>query len=276
MSLSNRVIPILLYHRVTDEPVEALRAYAVSPSSFAQQMLFLSNNGYRTVSLQDLVDHRQTGKPLPKKPIVITFDDGYRDNYVHAYPLLLRHGFTAIVFLVAKMVSKLALWDRAFGGPPPKLLSWTEIAEMADGGISFGSHACTHPALTRLPVHLAREEIVRSKEIVETGLQRPVSLFAFPYNETSQTLRDMVAESGYLAACSSSWGRSDRADGIFDLRRLAILSSHDIRYFQWAIEDESTLPLMRRWLRGKRAALRRFFGDNNYGRALEGSGTNGK
>ena len=248
-------VTILMYHRITDEPVESLREYAVSPGSFAEQMEYLHTRGFQTVSLGDVLDYYQTGRSLPRRAVVITFDDGYLDNYVYAFPVLRRYGFTATIFQVAGHVGGVAEWDRSCGKPVPRLMSWGEIRLMADDGITFGAHTCSHPFLTRLPLEAATREIAESKAIMEAGLQRKVEFFAYPYKEHSEELRQAVAESGFAAACSSIGGQSDVTDDPFMLKRGIVLRLHTLSDFRWLVDTPDQHSVLYRMVRGKRAKL---------------------
>ena len=155
---------ILAYHSVSDERDDALTSRA---DSFEAHLVWLRARGYRSVTLRDLT----AGSLTPgERVVIVTFDDGYADNYTVALPLLERHGFVATIFLVTDYVgtSHIHEWDvqkitARHGDAPFRLLDWAQVREMASRGIDFGSHTCTHPLLTRVSPRQRRDEIVRSR-----------------------------------------------------------------------------------------------------------------
>ncbi len=255
-----RKVPILMYHRITEMPAGSLERYAVSPRSFAGQMEYLHHQGFATVSLGDLVAHYQLGRDLPRKAVAITFDDGYLDNYLYAFPTLRRYGFTATIFQVASCIGGAAEWDRVDGQLAPRLMSWKELRLLASDGITIGAHPCTHPYLTKLPVIEARREIAEAKAILEAGLGRKVEFFAYPYTEYNANLRAAVIESGFIAACSSVSGQSDAADDPFMLKRLIVKGSDTLSDFRWLLDSPHHHSLSHRLGRGKRAGVVRGIG----------------
>lgn len=250
-----RSVPILTYHRVCGDPAAGAKRYAVTPSEFRLQMEYLARARYNVVSLGEAVAHFTSGKWLPKKPVVITFDDGYMDNYTFALPILERYGFKATIFLVAEMMGRRADWDAALGDPVPELMTWEQALEMARRGVQLGAHTCNHAHLLQLTPSQSREEISRSKRLVEDKLQEEVPFFAYPFKEYNQLLRRYVIESGYSAACGSEWGVSDQSDDIYLLRRMTILEHHLMPLFQWLIGTEEPKSWASRLTRGKHSAV---------------------
>jgi peptidoglycan/xylan/chitin deacetylase (PgdA/CDA1 family) len=202
----------------------------VSTAAFQQQMGWLKASGYAAISLALLVDHYLKGSPLPARPIVLTFDDGYEDNLYSAYPVLESLGLQATIFLVAGRVGQAAFWDSSYG-TPAKLLSWDAVRAMAKGCITFGAHTVTHPHLCQLSPTQARQEIRGAKTILEDELGREVSFFSYPFSDFSPTLRDYVAEAGYRAACSSIWGYNDETSDIYALRRVIVGGGDSLEAF---------------------------------------------
>jgi len=218
-------IPILTYHSLDDSG----SVLSVSPAVFAQQMRFLRASGVRVISLEEAVAGLGNGRS-PVASAVLTFDDGFASVYRHALPVLQRHGFTATVFLVSDYCGKSNGWP----GQPPGILSaplltWSQIEEMRDAGIRFGSHTRTHPDLTRLSRREAEEEIVSSKRAIEDRLGETVSAFAYPYGAYDDGMKRLAGDH-FEVACSTVLGfagpRSDalaleRLD-VYYLRRLAL------------------------------------------------------
>lgn len=192
---------ILAYHSISQHRTDTLAVRAID---FEKQMAWLQRQGYRSITLADFAT--QTLKK-GERIVIITFDDGYADNYHVAFPILKRHGFVATVFLVSDYVGT----DHVFAWDVPKIrgrpdhvlyqtLTWEHIQEMTAYGIEFGSHTCTHPELTALPTEKCREEIGRSRTDLETGLGRDIISFSYPRGDLNSEVMQMVEEAGYGCA----------------------------------------------------------------------------
>lgn len=213
---------ILMYHRI-DTSTSKGSKLVVAPKSFARQMRFLSRANYKVISLEALVGHLRSNERLPQKSAVITFDDGYRDNYINAYPILKTYNFPATIFLVTDWVGRSGF------------LSRDEIQKMRENRISFGSHTLTHPKLPTLSKEKCREEILRSKEILEQKLNHEVKFFAYPYGAVNREVRDIVKEAGYEAACAASFKRGFdvSAQDRYAIARIRISPTADNLFVFW-------------------------------------------
>lgn len=202
------VIPILLYHQIASLPHHRdPKQLAVSQALFERQMAYLHRNGYRCMRLDEVVRSIKAGLPQPKKAFVLTFDDGFRDLYSTVRPILSRFGFTATVFFVAGCAGRESNWEGQSGSLAAPLLSWSEARELSRAGFTFGSHTLTHPFLTRLEQAEAAREIRESRLMLQDRLEVEVELFSYPYSAQTPALQQMVADSGYLAACGGDRGR---------------------------------------------------------------------
>lgn len=192
-------LPILMYHQVQAIPSAPgyLRNY-VSPEQFEQQIAALLRWGYAPITLEQWLEIRAGGRQPPKRPIALTFDDGYRSIYQNAWPLLRRHGLAATVFLVADCIGGTNRWDTQ--GPQEPLLDRAQIEEMKAGGVRFGSHTCTHRPLTDLSRAEALTELTRSRTALETLLGEAVTTLAYPYNKQNRAVRALARQAGYRAA----------------------------------------------------------------------------
>lgn len=204
------MISILLYHQIAQVPKQYdPLGLAVPPRLFEQQMAYLYRAGYRCLGLGEAVKYLRERKRQPRKSFVLTFDDGYQDLYYNVWPILDRFGFTATIFLVVGRAGCESDWEGQRGPSAAPLLSWTEARELAHIGFAFGSHTLTHPRLTLLDDKQAVREIQHSKAIMEDHLGVKVELFSYPYANFDARIQDMVAESGYIAACGTdrgAWG----------------------------------------------------------------------
>ena len=227
-----RGIPILMYHKVNPNPWSGGLGLKVTPQMFEWQMAYLKRNGYHTVSLGDVLDHFEKGKELPPKPLVITFDDGYKDNYQYAYPILRKYSFTATVFVVAGTIGKINEFDvRAKLQPKNPMMNWSEIRELAAGGITIGSHTLSHPHLSQLDLAVAKKEMLKSKEILEQGLRKKVQYFCYPYGDLNASLAKIVKDCGYRAATTTAQGLVMASSNSFQLKRIRIMGHYDSQRF---------------------------------------------
>ncbi|MDI6782285.1 MAG: polysaccharide deacetylase family protein [bacterium] len=217
---SNEEIPILAYHRVVPDPcLKSQHEIWVDVKNFRRQMKLLAFRGFNTISLDMLAAAFKGIAQLPKKPIILTFDDGYQDNYLYAFPILKKYNFTATIFLVSGHIGDTNQWDKIPQEKPIKLLSAEEIKEMVEYGISFGAHTVSHPHLPQLTKEEASCEIVQSKKELEEIIGQKITSFCYPYGEFNQTVKRMVIEAGFECACACD---TEQTNDIYELRRRLI------------------------------------------------------
>ena len=162
---------------------------------------------------------------LPAKPIVISFDDGYRDNYENAYPILRKYNIPATFFLTTGFIGtgQIPRWDKAYYNDGKNLmLSWQQVREMRGYGITFGSHTLTHPFLTRISRKQAQKEICLSKDIIEQKTGMPITTFSYPSGNFDSDIKQIVKEAGYSAAVSTIPGYNSTHDDVHALKRNVI------------------------------------------------------
>ncbi len=202
---------MLVYHRIAETSAEEdPHRMSVSSKLFREQMRFLKDDGYQCIDLPSAVNRLGQRATFPRKSFVLTFDDGYRDIHTDVWPILDEVGFTATVFLVAQRVGKHSDWEGQSGLRSASLLSWAEIRELADCGLTFGSHTLTHPHLPSINADWAEREIRQSKKLIEDELGAEVSIVSYPYGASNERIQAIVADSGYGAACGvdrNGWGR---------------------------------------------------------------------
>jgi peptidoglycan/xylan/chitin deacetylase (PgdA/CDA1 family)/SAM-dependent methyltransferase len=214
-------VPILMYHRIgTDGPL-ALARYRLAPDLFTAQIATLYRAGYRTIRLEDWSSAMMRNEPLPGKPIILTFDDGYRDFLTAAMPVLRYYGFSATVFLVAEQIGGVADWDAGYG-EAARLLSWQEVRALQAAGTEFGCHSAVHQPMTGMHLTDLTEDTVRARALLEEGLATPVTTLAYPYGAENEFVRRVVADLGFRAAASCEPGISRLGDDPLRLRRIEI------------------------------------------------------
>jgi peptidoglycan/xylan/chitin deacetylase (PgdA/CDA1 family) len=224
-------VPVLMYHWVNPDPGKRLRLYGVTPEAFHRQVRWMKNAGYEAVSLADLLAHVAGSRRLPARSIVITFDDGYRDNVEHAGPILEAAGWPATIFLVTDRAGDVNRWDLAHGDPPRALLDWEEARGLDGGVFSFEPHSRTHPDLTQVAPLTAREEIAGAGKRLADELGRPATVFSYPHGAFNEGLEEMVQEAGYLGAVTDLQGLNRTGGDPYRIRRTMITSREFLAAF---------------------------------------------
>ena len=231
-------VPILMYHSVTDHPNSATRPLAVRPSAFESQMTYLKDRGFTPLTLADLVasQYGTGGAPAPKRPVVVTFDDGYADFHSEALPILARFGFPATVFLTSGWVSDAGA--DAAGRPLDRMLCWSQAREAVSCGVEIAGHSHSHPQLDQLPEAALRQELRRNRALLEDKVGSLVATMAYPYGYSSARVRREVRKAGYWAACAVANSLADDADDVMALPRLTISRTTSMDRFRRAVEDD--------------------------------------
>ncbi|OKJ97036.1 polysaccharide deacetylase [Streptomyces sp. CB03234] len=228
-------VPILMYHAVGHRPAKAAYGLSVSPEAFAAQMELLGERGFTPVTTAGLGQAWRTGAPLPDRPVLITFDDGYEGVHRHALPVLAQHGFASTLFVSTG-------WLRGAyeeGGALDTMLDWDQVRELAAAGTEIGGHSHTHPQLDQLDDERLRFETVRCREIIteEVGTA-PVS-FAYPYGYSSRRVRRTVRDAGFAQALAVGNATARRTQGPYALRRVTVRRGTGIEEFGRLVEGRA-------------------------------------
>ena len=227
-------VPILMYHYVSVPPPDADKYrldLSVTPANFDAQMEYLALEGYHPVRLSDLAEFLANDKPLPPKPIVITFDDGYTDNYQNAFPILKKYKFPATFFVIAQYVD-----DKKTG-----YMNWDQLEEMAIEKMEIGSHSMTHPDLKGKPQAFQVSEIAGSKLLIESRIGTPIRVFSYPAGRYDSRTLEVLRSSGYLAAVTTDpQGAHQSVDGPLELQRIRIRGSFSLNDFGYWIKYFTT------------------------------------
>jgi len=207
-------VPILMYHYIGNNPNPADTAryiLSTAPDKFDAQMGYLQSAGYTPITLDTMYAGLEGKAALPLKPIVLTFDDGYIDFYINAYPILRKYGFHAVSFIPT------GLMDQGY------YLHWSQIKVMASSGlISFEAHSISHPDLTHMSDAQIREQVTQSKQILQSEIGTPVNFFAYPYGTSNVTVWAIVKQAGFLGALGTWYGTVESEATQYDWPRVRI------------------------------------------------------
>ena len=215
--------PILMYHHIRVNPMPNSALWAslnVSANQLDNQLQYLATHGFHPILPEQLLDALNSKASLPTKPVIISFDDGYRNFYENAFPLLKKYNFKAIEFVITGVT------------PAPAYLSWDQIIEMDKSGlIEFGAHTRHHPDLTRLSASAQVDEIKGSKADLESHLKKQVNFFAYPYGSYNNLIVQEVKDSGYLGAASVIYGSVQSPDKLYLMPRIMVDGRFSIEDF---------------------------------------------
>jgi peptidoglycan/xylan/chitin deacetylase (PgdA/CDA1 family) len=212
-------LPVLLYHRVGPaDPDPRSRWLTVPTEKFARQIQRLARAGYVGIGPADWLAFRRQGRPLPRKPVLITFDDAYADVAAHALPILHGHGFPATIFVVTGQVGGVNGWDDGTGLPRRTLMTAEEIRRWAGRGFDFGGHGQRHLDLTTLPADELEQELARCRDALAALLGAPPPSFAYPYGEQNNAVRAATSRFFELGFGATE-GINDATADPFDVHR---------------------------------------------------------
>jgi peptidoglycan/xylan/chitin deacetylase (PgdA/CDA1 family) len=212
-------LPILMYHAVEVGPPSGY-GYAVPAGQFERQLETIRRARFETISLGQLFDGLDGKAPLPRKPIVLTFDDAYRNVHELAWPLMRERAMTGTLFVVADHVGGGNEWDHMKGGPRLELMGAAAIREMAGSGWEIGSHGCRHLELAKATESEQRDEIFRSKSEIESLLGMTPEFYAYPFGSYAKPVKGMLREAGYRGAVSMFSKEASVTADRFCLRRI--------------------------------------------------------
>jgi peptidoglycan/xylan/chitin deacetylase (PgdA/CDA1 family) len=218
-----RTIKVLQYHRVLpDEMRRSMAQIGLSEKKFREQLRILDHLGFTTITFDDYRLCLEGELSLPRKPIVITFDDGYLDTYELAFPILQEFGMRAVIFVLGDRNIRTNLWEAGRDVPVAGLMNDQQILELHQAGFEIGSHGLTHADLTQFSGERAWEEVSRSRVLIEIVLNAPICTFAYPYGFVNETLKGIVADAGYTFACSGSIKARSFTGDPLEIRRLKV------------------------------------------------------
>lgn len=228
-------MPVIMYHRVIkDESEKGVHGTYVTVEQFEEQMKYLKKKGYETVTFKDLLNNRYKQRfDKDKKWIMLTFDDGYKDNYENAFPILKKYQFKGIIYILDGI--EYNKWDVDNPGNPEKrftLMNQDELLEMQNYGIEFGGHTSTHPRLAELSTEQVKSEIINSKSNIEKIIGKELLSFAYPYGSLNEEVKKIPQEAGYKFAVATDSGSIVFSDDLFEIRRIGIFPTNNLFNFK--------------------------------------------
>jgi peptidoglycan/xylan/chitin deacetylase (PgdA/CDA1 family) len=213
-------IPILIYHHVV--PGGGSPVLYVTPGGFEQQLQYLQSNGYQSVSFADLADCLEYGAPLPERPVILSFDDGWENQYQYAFPLLQKYGFTGTFYVVSGYIDH------------QNFMTTEQLKRMMAAGMVIGGHSRTHPALSGVGNGRLKDEVAGSKAWLEDRLGVAIDSFAYPYGSYSSATVAAVKAAGYRTARTVDTSTQARADSLALLP--AVLYSQYVNHYRGNVE----------------------------------------
>ena len=242
-------INILMYHQVGEfARVANHRSTYCDHRRFATQMALLASGGYRVLSMDQALACLRGEAPISSRDVVLTFDDGYESFCRYVLPVLQRHGFPAMVYLIAGLLGRRAEWFARDGRETPMLLSAAEVRGLQREGIDFGSHSFSHLKLAHQDDATLRAEVGGSRRMLEDVLGAEVRHFCYPYGSHDLRTIDAVAQAGYATATTCMRAPARPGQDLLALPRKAISQGDNLRGFWWRlhVKNQPRRPLLAR------------------------------
>ncbi len=213
------VVPVLMYHSIDHN--DLMTKLSVSPESFVRQMGFLHSRRYNIVGLDKVASYISKKEKAPPKTLAITFDDGYYNNYQYAYPVLKKYNIPATIFVIVDKIGE------------PGYVGWKELKEMSDSGvITIGSHTVSHKWLPSLGSDRLKDELERSKRIIEEKLGKEVDFLCYPIGAVNDRVERAAKDAGYYCAVGTN-PRRFAPDDIFAIKRIKISRTSNSMFVFW-------------------------------------------
>jgi peptidoglycan/xylan/chitin deacetylase (PgdA/CDA1 family) len=243
-----RHIPVLMYHKVLPQAEKTQHRIFVTVKQFNLHMRFLAWRGFSAITFADYFVFRDGKRPLtefPRRPIIITFDDGYENNLQYALPILQKYNFKAVLYALGNSHITHNVWDANLGEPRHELLTEQGLQKMHAAGIEIGAHSMTHTRLTQISADLASQEIIESKQRLEAVLKTPIISFAYPYGAYNDQIKQLTQQAGFYCAVATDTGGVFLEDDLFAIFRVNMMP----RDGTWEIFKKSSSAYRQRYWR---------------------------
>ena len=208
---SPNFIPVLMYHKIPDAPLATKHQIFVTKENFARHLAYFQKQKLTPITFADYLNFASGKRPLadfPRRPIILTFDDGYTDNYTNLLPLMQQFGYRGVLYLLGDATIRYNKWDADFDPAEPRsdIMDLVQKRAFVAAGWEIGAHTMSHPRLTTLPLPEAVAEIQRSKAELETALQTELVSFAYPYGDLNNTVKTAVRNAGFTFGVATDSG----------------------------------------------------------------------
>ncbi|WP_159437434.1 polysaccharide deacetylase family protein [Hymenobacter daecheongensis] len=220
-------LPILMYHKIPTEPLQTKHRIFVTAENFEKHLRYFQSRGFTPITFKDYLAFANGDQPLrdfPARPIILTFDDGYTDNYTNLLPLMQRYGYRGVIYLLGDAAVRYNFWDADSDPTEPRceIMSEDEKRAFVTAGWEIGAHTLTHVNLTTLPPAQAAHEIRASKNALERTLGTEVVSFAYPYGSVNEPLKKLVQQAGFTFGVATDTGGMHLEDDHFQIFRVNI------------------------------------------------------
>lgn len=218
-------VPILMYHYISTPPDDAdvyRLDLSINPTQFEKELSFLSENGYRTISLYDLYGHLALSATLPAKPIILTFDDGYRDAYTNAFPLLKKYGMTGTFFIVSDFINS----------NNPSYLTWDMVKEMSAAGMGIESHTRTHPDMRNRSNEFLVWQVLGPIEAITAYTGKRPHFFCYPSGRYDDAVIRVLKSADVWGAVTTQFGTVHSLDDAMTWTRVRMHGTTTIEQLQ--------------------------------------------
>lgn len=222
-------IPVLMYHKIPDKPIDSPHKIFVTKDTFRKHLQLIKWRGLQPITFRDYLAYtggERSNKTAPKRPVILTFDDGYKDNYHNLLPLMNRYGYKGVIFLLGDTTIRYNYWDADKGDHRDELMTPEQRAAFIKAGWEIGAHTMTHRDLTRLDEQEAWREIVESKKALEAESGMPVQVFAYPFGFYNQRIKELTQKAGFAMAVATDKGGMHIEEDRFEIFRTSIFP-HD-------------------------------------------------
>ncbi|MHB1661322.1 MAG: polysaccharide deacetylase family protein [bacterium] len=229
-------IPVLYYHKIDYPKKNAVyKGLYVTPKQFKTQMGILKSLGYNTINPKDILSFVKGHKLSARKPILITFDDGYENNYLNAYPILKDAGFSSLIFISTGFIGKKNVVSDEREKVREDFLNKNEIKSMFNDGFFMGSHGINHYYLDRLEEGVLIGELIASKAYLESITGAPADFFSYPFGSYNANVMRAVKKAGYLGAFTTGRGKIGAGDNSYELKRIPVNGYNNVFNFLYKI-----------------------------------------